>query len=165
MAGIAHTKSSAVGAGALALPGALAAVALYVWDDVFWAAPIAAAEHLVGAAATFIGFALVYGVGSYAIAMLGVRAYDRRAASPSRLAAALARTGEVRRARLGNRLLRAGSAAGFVLSSFALGGILTTWFLRYSGVTDGIGRLAALSSAIFAVTFVGFYAGIFGVIA
>jgi hypothetical protein len=164
MAGTAHTNSSTAAAGALAVPGVLAAVALYVWDDVLWAAPIAAAEHLLGAVAAFMLFTLVYGVGSYVVAILGVRAYDRRATRPSRLANALARSGEARRARFGDRLLRAGSATGFVLSSFALGGILTTWFLRYSGVRDGIERLAALSSAIFAVTFAGFYAGLFGLI-
>lgn len=165
MAGVTHTRSSAAGAGALAVPGVLVAVAVYLWDDVLWAAPIAAAEHLIGAATTFALFTVVYGVGSYVVAMLGVRAYDRRATRPSRLADALARSADVRRARFGDRLLRAGNAAGFALASFALGGILTTWFLRYSGVRDGIERLAALSSAIFAVTFVGFYAGIFALIA
>jgi hypothetical protein len=118
----------------------------------------------VGGLAAFVLFTLVYGVGSYGVAMLGVRAYDRRATRPSRLADALARSAGARRARFGDRLLRAGSALGFALSSFALGGILTTWFLRYSGVRDGIERLAALSSAIFAVTFAGFYAGVFGLI-
>jgi hypothetical protein len=165
MAGTTHTNTSAAGAGALALPGVLVALALYLWDDILWAAPIAAAEHLVGASATFALFTLAYGLGSYAVAMLGVRAYDRRATRPSRLAVALARSGEARQARFGHRLLRAGGAAGFVLSSFALGGILTTWFIRYSGVREGIGRMAALSSAIFAVTFVGFYTGLFRLIA
>jgi hypothetical protein len=153
-----------VSAAAVAAVGACGAVVLYVWDDVLWAAPIGAVVQLVGALAAFAVFAALYGVGSYAIAMWGVRAYERRATRPSRLAEWVARARDARRSRWGERLLRSGRAAGFLISSFALGGILTTWLLRYAGVEEGIARLAAMSSAIFGLTFAGFYAGLFGLI-
>ena len=153
-----------VSAAAVAAVGACGAVALYVWDDVLWAAPIGALVQLVGAYVTFVIFAALYGAGSYVIAMWGVRAYERRAVRPTRLAGWVDRAGQVRRGRWGDRLLRAGGKAGFVVSSFALGGVLTTWLLRYAGVKKGIARIAAVSSFVFAITFVGFYAGLFGLI-
>jgi hypothetical protein len=153
-----------VSAAAVAGVGACGAVALYVWDDVLWAAPIGAAVHLTGALAAFAVFAALYGAGSYAIAMWGVRAYERRGVGPSRLADWVARARDARRGRWGERLLRTGRTAGFLVSSVALGGILTTWLLRYAGVEEGIARLAAASSAVFGLTFAGFYAGLFGLI-
>src|ERR687896_369876 len=98
MAGTAHTNSPAAAAGALALPGALVAVALYLWDDALWAAPIAAAEHLVGGLAAFVFSPLVRGGASTGVGWLGVPAYARRATRPSRLADALARSAGARRA-------------------------------------------------------------------
>jgi hypothetical protein len=160
----ATTVSRNVSAAAVAAVGVSGAVALYLWDDLLWAAPIGAAVHLVGAFAAFAVFAALYGAGSYVIAMWGVRAYERRAVRPSRLAGWVAHAGEARRGRWGDRWLRTGRTAGFLFSSFALGGVLTTWLLRYAGVKKDIARLAAVSSAVFAVTFVGFYAGLFGLI-
>ena len=168
MAGVDRITASAasgnVTAAALAGVGACGVVVLYVWDDLLWAAPIGALVHLVGAFVAFAIFAALYGAGSYVIAMWGVRAYERRAQEPSRLAGWVARAGEARRGRWGERLLRAGGKVGFLVSSFALGGVLTTWLLRYAGVDRGIARVAALSSLVFALTFVGFYAGLFGLV-
>jgi hypothetical protein len=160
----ATVASRSFSAAAVAVVGASGAVVLYIWDDLLWAAPIAALVHLVGAFVAFAIFAALYGAGSYVIAMWGVRAYERRATRPSRMAGWVAHAGDARRGRWGERLLRTGRAAGFLFSSFALGGILTTWLLRYAGVECGIARLAALSSAVFALTFVGFYTGLFELI-
>jgi hypothetical protein len=136
-------------------------VILYIWDDALLAAPIIAVTGLAGPWVAFVTFSLVYGLVSYALALLAVRAYDRRASGrPSRLAAWLNTQGDKRRTAWAKRFLDSGKVAGFVISSFALGGIVTTWLIRYGGRRDGIERIAALSCAIFGVTFTGMYTGL-----
>lgn len=145
--------------------GSAVAVALYVWDDVLLAAPILAVARLVGAPSAFCLFALVYGTGSFVLALLAVRAYDRwSAGTPSHLASWLASREGSARAQWVERVLHSGKAFGFIISSWALGAILTVWLLRYSGRTENLTVLAALSSLIFGLTFVGFYSGLFQLI-
>jgi hypothetical protein len=57
-------------------------------------------------------------------------------------------------------LVQAGTVIGFVLSSMLFGGIITTWLLVQFGRTMHIRREAMVSSLIFSVGFVGFYAGV-----
>lgn len=144
-----------------AIVAAVSVVILYIWDDALLAAPIIAVTGVAGPWVAFATFSVVYGLASYGLALLAVRAYDRRAAGrPSRLADWLNRQGDKRRTVLAKRFLDSGKVVGFVISSFALGGIITTWLIRYSGRREGIERIAALSCAIFGVTFVGMYAGL-----
>ena len=141
--------------------GVLGVAALYLWDDLLLAAPIAGATRLWGPWAAFVIFSVVYGLGSFALALLAIRAYERfSAGEQSRLATWLAHQSEKSRSAWGRRFLTSGKAVGFVVASFMLGGILTTWFIRYAGRSHGIVWVAAASSAIFAVTFTAFYAGI-----
>lgn len=141
----------------------IAAVAIYLWDDLFWAAPILVMSKRNGAWMAFGVFSLLYGLGSFVVGLLVVRVYDRWSQGrPSRLAKWLSRQEMQERTVWSRRMLTSGKASGFVLCSWALGGIMTTWLLAYSGRREGIVRLCALSSAIFGVTFAGFYAGIFG---
>jgi hypothetical protein len=62
---------------------------------------------------------------------------------------------------LAGPLAQGGRVIGFVLGSVLVGGVLMTWFLRYSGRREGLVGLAAMSSTIFGVTFTATYAGIF----
>jgi hypothetical protein len=136
-------------------------VALYLWDDAIFAAPVVAATRILGALPAFLALALVYGIASFVIALIAVRAYDRRTeGAPSRLARWLERQSSMRRGRWARPMATSGRALGFVISSFVLGAILTTWLLRYSGQRERITLYAALSSAIFAITFVGSYSGL-----
>jgi len=145
-------------AGVLAVLGI---VVLYIWDDLILAAPIIAVAGWLGAWVSFLIFAGLYGIGSFGLAMLAVRKYEEHSgAKSSRLAKFIEVQTSGRRGRFAHRLVDGGKIAGFVISSVALGAIATTWLIRYAGRTHGITRVAALSSAIFAVTFVAGYAGI-----
>lgn len=140
---------------------ALAVAALYLWDDLIFAAPIVATAAWAGPVVAFVVFTPLYGLGSWMIALAAVRAYERSSdGRPSRLAAWLEHQRARPRSGWARRLLDSGRLLGFVVASFLIGGILTTWFLRYGGRRDGIARLSAWSSGIFAVTFVGMYSGL-----
>lgn len=145
--------------------GALVVVALYLWDDLVFAAPVVATAAWIGPLPAFLVLAPLYAVGSWVIALAAVRAYERSSQGrPSRLARWLESQRRRQRSTWGRRLLESGRLLGFVVSSFLVGGILTTWFLRYSGRRDGIRRLAAWSCGIFGVGFVGVYTGLASVI-
>jgi hypothetical protein len=134
---------------------------LYVWDDVLLAGPVVAVTALAGPVVAFALFASVYALVSFVLAMAGVRAYERwTRGTPSKFAHWLSRQREARRATWARRLLDSGKVAGFVASSFLLGGIMTTFLIRYGGRRDGIERIALLSSVIFGVTFTAAYAGL-----
>jgi hypothetical protein len=144
-----------------AFAGALATAALYVWDDLLFAAPIVAVTAAAGPWIAFAVFSCVYALGSFALAMLAVRAYEHLSGGePSRMARWLERSAGGRRSRLARRLLATGKLVGFVVCSFLLGGILTTWLIRYSGRNRAIVAVAGWSSAIFGVTFTAFYVGV-----
>ena len=97
--------------------------------------------------------------------LLAVRAYDRASAGqPSGVERWLSRQAESSTGRSGQRLIRTTSSVGFVLASVVIGGILTTWLIRVGGRRQGLTRIAALSSALFAMGFVGLYTGVFGLI-
>lgn len=136
-------------------------VALYVWDDILLAGPVIALTAWLGAVAAFALSASTYALVSFVLAMAGVRAYERwTEGGPSRLAQWLDRQREARRAGWAQRLLDSSKVVGFVASSFLLGGIVTTFLIRYGGRSDGIERIAFLSSVIFGITFCGVYSGI-----
>lgn len=138
----------------------LSVVVLYVWDDFLFAGPIVAVTAIAGPWIAFVLFSVLYSAGSFVLAILGIRAYDRWSrGEPSRLAEWLAKQRERRRARWTHQLLESSRLLGFVLASFVLGGVLTTFFIRYSGRTDGIERIAALSCVIFGITFTAVYTG------
>ena len=145
--------------------GAAGFIAIYVWDDVIFAAPILAVVSWLGPWTAFVVLSVVYAIASFGLAMLAVRAYERRQShKPSRLAEWLDREREKSHGRVAQRVLTAGKHVGFVLSSIFAGGILTTYFLRYAGKTEGLKKRSAISCAIFGVTFVGMYAGIFSIL-
>lgn len=141
--------------------GALTVVALYIWDDVLLAGPIVAVTAMAGSVVAFPLFASVYALVSFVLAMAGVRAYERLTqGSPSRFAQWLTRQREARRAAWAQRLLDSGKVVGFVAASFLLGGVVTTFLIRYGGRREGIERIAGLSSVIFALTFTAVYTGL-----
>jgi len=145
-------------AGVLAVLGI---VVLYIWDDLILAAPIIAVAGWLGAWVSFLIFAGLYGLGSFGLAMLAVRKYDEHSGTrSSKLAKFIEVQTSGRRGRFARRLVDGGKFAGFVISSVVLGAIATTWLIRYAGRSHGITRIAALSSVIFAITFVAGYAGI-----
>ncbi len=145
--------------------GALAAVALFIWDETLLVAPVVALTKLIGAGLAFLVLAPVYFLVSFGGALLAVRAYERASAGePSGLERWLRRQAESSTGRSGQRLMRTTSRVGFVAASVILGGILTTWLVRVGGRRDGLTRLAAVSSSLFAVGFVGLYTGVFGLI-
>jgi len=144
---------------------AIAAVAgiavLYIWDDLILAAPIIAVAGWLGAWVSFLIFSTLYGLGSFVLAMLAVSKYEQRSANrSSRLAKFIEVQTSGRRGRFASRLIDGGKVAGFVISSIALGAIVTTWLIRYAGRTEAMTRVAALSSLIFGLSFVAGYAGI-----
>ena len=146
-----------------ALAGVVSVVVLYVWDDALFAAPIIAATKLWGVLPAFLVLGLFYWLVSWFLAIVVVRVYEGRTSTAdgtSRLERWLTSQTEGRRGRWVEGLLRSGKALGFVVSSFLLGGVVTTWLARYLGRRDGLVVLACTSSAIFAVTFVGFYSGV-----
>lgn len=147
-----------------AVPAALAGIAvaaLYIWDDILLAVPIAATSRWIGPGAAFLVLTPVFFAGSTFLAIAAVRAHDRASEGrASRLEAYLTRQTEHRRGRLARRLMRITGLVGFVLSSTLLGGMVTTWLMRYGGRREGITMVAVASSAVNAVTFVGLYSGL-----
>ena len=152
----------AVDRSTLAACGAVVSVILlYVWDDALFAAPIVAGTSWLGAWTAFVVFGLLYGVVSFVLAMAAVRAYDRRSAGrENRLAQWVEKQSRSQRAGWIGNLLTSGKIVGFVLSSFLIGGIVTTFIIRLSGRQKHLTGLAAVSSAIFSLTFVGLYSGV-----
>jgi hypothetical protein len=137
-------------------------VALWLSSDLVLAAPIGAVTKLAGAWFAFVFFSAVYSIASFLLALLAIRAYERFSrGEPSRLATWVDRQASSPRARWARPLAQGGRVIGFVMGSVLVGGVLMTWFLRYSGRTQGLVGLAAMSSTIFGVTFTATYAGIF----
>ena len=136
-------------------------VFVYVWDDLILAAPIVAVAGWKGPWLAFFVFSTLYGLGSFVIAMIAVRGYESHSdGRESALAKFIQNQMTGRRGRLTRRLVDSGKLVGFVISSIALGAIVTTWLIRYAGRSSGIAKVAASSSLIFGVSFVAGYAGI-----
>ena len=146
-----------------ALAGVVSVVVLYLWDDALFAAPVVAATKIWGAVPAFAVLGVLYWLVSWLLAIVVVHVYEGRSPTSddtSRVERWLTSQTEGRRGRWVEGLLRSGKAIGFVVSSFLLGGVVTTWVARYLGRRERLGVLACTSSAIFAVTFVGFYSGL-----
>lgn len=140
-------------------------VALYIWDDLLFAAPVVAATAWLGPWPAFVVTTVVYALGAFGLALGAVRAYERWSQGrPSRLAAWLEAQQRRRRGTWAERLVRSGKVLGFVVASVVIGAIVTTWLIRYSGRTRGLVRVAAASSVIFAVGFCGTYTGVAAVV-
>jgi len=148
---------------------------LYVWDDAIFASPVVAATRWWGPVTAFATLSITYAIGSWLVAMLGVRTFDRSvgtrpggvdpadgstAHGSSRLVRWIDHQAAGRRGPWGSRLVASGELVGFVLASFLLGGIVTTWLVRLSGRRQRIALVAVASSTLFAISFVGFYSGV-----
>ncbi len=144
-----------------AVLGVLGVILVYIWDDLIFAAPVIATAGWLGAWPAFLIFSVVYGVGSFLLAMAAVKAYEKWShGESSRLANWLDHQSHSRRGVWATRLMAGGKVLGFVASSFVLGAIATTWLIRYAGRRENMAGVAAVSSAIFGITFVGSYAGV-----
>ena len=137
-------------------------IALWLSSDLLLAAPIGAVTKVAGSWFAFVIFSVVYSIASFVLALLALRAYERYSrGEPSRLASWVDGQARSPRARWARPLAQGGRVIGFVVGSVVVGGVLMTWFLRYSGRRQGLVGAAALSSTIFGVTFTATYAGIF----
>jgi hypothetical protein len=142
--------------------GAAVAAAVYLFDDELFAWPIVVATGLLGGGLAFALLVVPYGAVSYHLTQRVLRWEARRDRDrePTRLMRLL--TGEdTPHGRVAGCLLRGGSFVGFGLASVFAGGILTSWFLQRQGRRD-MTSAAVLSNVLFAVGFVGTYAGLFG---
>lgn len=151
---------------AMIVVGALGSVAIYVWDDLLFAAPVVGFAAAKGSWLAFAVFVPLYIAWSLPVSLLGVKAYNMYSEGkpPSKLALWLENEAEGGKHKFTRKLLSAGSKIGFVFSCFAIGAVVTTFFIRYSGKKEGMPRVAILASITFSVTYVGFYAGLFKVI-
>ena len=137
-------------------------IGLWISNDVVLAAPIAGVTKVAGAWVAFVLFAAIYSLGGFVLALLALRAYERYSrGEPSKLALWLDRQAASPRVRWTRPLAQGGRIVGFVAASLLAGGVVTTWFIRYSGQRDGLVAIAATSSIIFGVTFAATYAGLF----
>lgn len=140
------------------LVAAVVVVAVYLWDDLVLAAPIVVANRVWGTWPTFVLFSVLYAAGSFLIAMAIVRWSERGGRGRDNVLSRWATAqSERRRGTWGARLVQAGTFGAFVVASVVIGGILTTWFVHLSGRRDGIERTAALSCAIFGLSFTALY--------
>ncbi|MDQ3146352.1 MAG: hypothetical protein M3R01_05385 [Actinomycetota bacterium] len=147
--------------------GLVAALVLYtIWDEALLSAPVVASARWFGVWPTFAAFSLLYGSAGFALSLLVVHAYARRMSGrPGRLELRAQRDAATTRHRWARQLLQRGGWLGFCLASFALGPMVTTWFLYATGRVRSQVRLVALaSSAVFAVTFVAPYCGVGGLL-
>lgn len=133
-----------------------------IWDESILAAPVVAASAWLGMWLAFASFSLLYGVAGFVLTQLLVRSYRRRLGTDkSRLQCWVAAKSDSRFRRWARGLLLNSGSIGFCMSSFALGPLATTWLAVSSGKVRGEStRVAAASSAIFAVTFVTPYCGL-----
>lgn len=146
--------------GLRAIAAAATGVALYLWDDALLAAPVIALTRSWGAARAFATATPLYFAGSATVTLVLLHALGSSDAPPPRLSRWIERQSERRGRTWVRRAAIGGGIVGFVLSSFVLGGIITTLILRQAGVRTRVEVIALTSSAIFALTFVGFYSGI-----
>jgi hypothetical protein len=124
-----------------------------------WAAPIVATTAWRGAGVAFALFTPLYFALGYGASMVVVRR-SKTSATTGWFERWLSEGAERRYLRRVRRLVQAGTMIGFILSSMLFGGIVTTWLLLQLGRRRHIRRDAMTSSLIFAIGFVGFYAGI-----
>ena len=145
----------------------VAGLVLYtIWDEALLSAPVVASARWFGVWPTFAAFSLLYGSAGFLLSLLVVRAYARHLGGrPSRLELRAQREATTSRHLWARRLLHRGGWLGFCLSSFALGPMVTTWFLYATGRVRTQVRMTALaSSAVFAVAFVAPYCGVGGLL-
>lgn len=147
-----------LGAVILLVAAFLAAIA----SDAALALAVGTGVRLAGVWPTFaILTPLVTAIG-FLLAMVVARAYRRsRQGGETRLADWVERQTKTRRGTLSRRLLDGAGIVGFVLASLVAGAIVTTFLSCCVGRTANPQRVALLSSLIFAVFYVGLYAGIF----
>jgi hypothetical protein len=141
------------------LIGALTVALSALLVEPLWAAPVVATSAWRNGAVAFAVWAPVYFALGYGASLVVVRRMARHA--PAGWFERLLRNDAERRSmQRVRRLVQAGSAVGFVVSSLLFGAIVTTWLSMELGRREGIRRRAALSSLIFSVGFVAFYAGL-----
>ena len=137
-------------------------IGLLISNDALLAAPIAGVTKAAGAWVAFALFASMYSIAGFILALLALQAYERYSrGEPSRLATWLERQVASRRVSWATPLAQGGRIVGFVAASVVVGGVVTTWLIRYSGRRDHLVPIAALSSTIFGIAFAATYAGIF----
>lgn len=156
------SPSDAVRRGVRTVVAAGVIVASTIWDEALLSAPVVLSTARWGPWPAFVVFVGAYGAGGVLVTMLVVRAYRQRLGQrSSRLERWVEREAETRRSRWARKLLMDSGWLGFLLGSFALGPVVTTWMLVATGrVRDGVWRTAAGSSTVFAVAFVGQYCGL-----
>jgi hypothetical protein len=124
-----------------------------------WAAPVVATTAWRGGTLAFAVWVPLYFALGYGASLLVIWRAARRA--PAGWFERWLREGAdrpyLRRVR---RLVQAGTLIGFVLSSMLFGALVTTWLLMELGRRTHIRRHALVSSLIFSISFVGFYAGL-----
>ncbi len=141
-----------------ALAGLVAMASAAVWDEVFFAAPVVFSTARMGPWLTLSIVTPVFWVIGTGISLLVVRSRSDR--EPSRLVHMVQTMEERTRTSKLRRQLVAGSVIGFVLCSWILGGILTSYILAVTALRIDMTRWIIVANVIWAITFVGQYAGI-----
>lgn len=133
-------------------------VSAAIWDEVLFAAPVlfAAARH--GLWVTLAVVVPAYWVIGSGLSMLVVRPAARR--QPGWLAGVVQTLTERTEGSRFRRQMLTGSVLGFVLASWILGGILTSYILAITGLRLRLRTWVVAANAIWAVTFTAQYAGV-----
>jgi len=133
-----------------------------LWDEALYSGPVVAASAVLGAWPAFFLFSILYGSGGFLLSRALAKSYQKRLGSTEgRLQRWADHDADSRHGRWIRRQFAQVGWPGFVLASFALGPLATTWLAVSSGRVRGSpNRVAAASSVIFAVTFVGSYCGL-----
>jgi len=146
----------------IALLTTFTVVALYLWYDFFFGAPVVLVSKWADPWSSWLLFTAVYAIGSLWIAKMFI--IGQVSAPISRMAlwvvSQLDKLNDSTHGNLGKRLLKFGGATGFFLSSWFAGGILTTYLLEKSGYEGDMLKASAASCVVFAVMFSAQYAGI-----
>jgi hypothetical protein len=139
--------------------GVLAVIVGLLLTEPLWVAPVVALAAATNGLTAFAVLAPIYFAVSVVVSFVVIARSTRQHAA-GRLERLL--TAEVDRPYLRRirRLVQAGRVVGFVLASMFLGAVATTWLLLQLDRASRIRQMAVLSSIVFAVYFVGFYAGL-----
>lgn len=151
------TKKAALTTAAVA-----AGVALFIFDELLFGAPVLAVTKWIGAWPAFLALVPIYFAFDFMLGTLTLEGVKRWQASgrQNKWSKKFSETRDTNVGKFSYWLVVSGGTVGFIVCSFLGTALLTMPIIYLLGRRQNLRVLTALSAAIYALTFVGQYAGI-----